>query len=164
MKRRFDFRLERVARIRELQEHVARAERASAENLARAAEARRDQARSVLRRSRAWLGEILGGRCNPRLVLSSQVAMDLELKRLARAHETARTLRSQAERAAAVHRARRSAARALEELRERARARHGEALQREENSALDEAALRSRGKKEADSRLPPPRTDHGDAS
>src|SRR6185503_12078081 len=41
MKRRFEFRLARVQRVRDMEERVARAERAQAEALARAAEASR---------------------------------------------------------------------------------------------------------------------------
>lgn len=154
MKRRFEFRLERVGRVRDVEERIARSERAQAEGLARAAEASRDQARSVLEQSRAHLYSILSGALNPREVLSFQRAMDGELSSLRRRVESARTLRTQAERMAAAHREKKSAARALEELRERARLRHGAELEKLENAVLDEVAQRvaRTGKDESDSR------------
>jgi len=162
MKRRFDFKLERVAKIRAVEERVARAERISAEMLARAAEARRDQARAVLQHSRAWLGEILAGRVDARGVLQAHRALDLEVERLRRTSESARTVRTQAERMADAHRARKSAARALEELRARARARHREDLEKADNAALDEVAQRLRAR-ETPSRTGRPESDLGSA-
>jgi len=140
MKRRFEFRLERVRHVRELEERVARAERASAEELARAAEASRDRARATLERSRAELAGLLSGRLDPRSVLGAQRALDSELVRLRRAVESARTARMQAERLASAHRERQKAARALAELKERARVRHALELGKEENAQLDEVA------------------------
>ena len=155
MKRRFEFRLERVARVRELEERVARAERASAESLARAAEASRDRARSVLGRSRAWLTAALRRTVEPRSVLQAHRALDAEVERLGREVESARNLRTQAERLAAAHLERRSAARALEELRKRERTRHGTLLAAADNAVLDEvAAQRAREGREAPSREP----------
>ena len=97
MKRRFEFRLERVRRVRDLEERVARSERAQAEALARAAEASRDHARGVLEESRAHLRAILSGHVEPRDVLAYQRALDGELTSLRRRVESARTLRTQAE-------------------------------------------------------------------
>lgn len=142
MKRRFDFRLERVRRVRDLEERVVRAERAQAESLARAAEASRDEARSVLEESRAWLRSILTGALEPARVLSSQRALDDGLAALRRRVETARTLRTQAERMASLQRERKSVVRALDELRERARRRHAAALEQGDNATLDEVAQR----------------------
>jgi len=156
VKRRFDFRLERVRRVRDLEERVARAERAQAEALARAAETSRDEARSVLERSRAYLRSILDGALDPARVLHSQRALDGELAALRRRVESARTLRTQAERLAAAHREKRSAARALEELRERARQRHAAELEREDNAVLDEVAQRLAGKADEGARAEPP--------
>lgn len=154
MKRRFEFRLERVRRIRELEERVARAERASAEGLARAAETSRDEARAVLERSRAHLRELLRGPLeplDPREVQHVHRALDHILHHLRRRVESARTLRTQAERMADAHLERRNAARALEELKERARARHAAELLRAENAALDEAAQRLAGTRNRES-------------
>jgi len=142
MKRRFEFRLERVRAVRDMEERVARSERAQAEALARAAEASRDEARAVLEQSRAHLRSLLAGALDPRAVLAAQRALDGELADLRRRIESARTLRMQAERMAVAHRERKSAARALEELRERARLRHGAELEKRDNAALDEVAQR----------------------
>ena len=178
MKRRFDFRLERVRRVRDMEERVVRAERAQAETLARAAETSRDEARDVLEQSRAYLRSILAGTLDPTLVMASQRALDGELASLRRRVESARTLRTQAERVAVVHRERKNAARALEELRQRARARHEAELQKNDNAILDEAgqrlgeaerrAERLRGadverdvKAEGPSRSDAPAADHG---
>jgi len=145
MKRRFDFRLQRVERVRAIEEQVARAERATAESQARAAEARRDEARSVLERSRTWLADFLLGRFAPTDALVAQRALDGEQRRLQRTVEGARTARAQAERLAQAHKTARSAMRALEELRARALERHRAALERLDNAALDEiAAQRTR--------------------
>lgn len=174
MKRRFEFRLARVQRVREMEERVARAERAQAEALARVAEASRDQARAVLEESRAHLRALLEaaareGALEPRDVLTAQRALDGELADLRRRVETARTQRQQATHMAAVHRERKSAARALEELRERARLRHAAELEKLENAALDEVAQRlaaaarraQSGKEESASRSGAPAADQG---
>jgi hypothetical protein len=174
VKRRFEFRLARVQRVRDLEERVARAERAQAEALARAAEASRDQARAVLEQSRATLRALLlsssgGSALEPRDVLTAHGALDGELADLRRRVESARTQRLQATHVAAVHRERKSAARALEELRERARLRHAAELEKHENAALDEVAQRlaaaarraQDGKEESASRSDGPVADQG---
>jgi len=168
MKRRFEFRLQRVARVRELEERLARSERAAAEALARAAETRRDRARVVLQRSRAWLRELLLEKTDPRSVLLSQRALDSELRALERAVESSRTLRTQAEKLAAAHRTKKSAARALEELRTRALERHRSTLEQADNALLDETAQRGRApawkrerKRETDSRSTGQASDEG---
>lgn len=145
MKRKFEFRLERVRRVRDIEERVARAERARAEGLARAAESSRDQARDVLAQSRASLQKILTGSIDPRTVLSSQRVLDGELTELRRRVESARTLRIQAERIAGHHSARKSAARALEELAGRARERHAAAIQAHDGAIMDEVAQQRAG-------------------
>lgn len=142
MKRRFEFRLERVRRVRELEERVARSERARAESVARAAEASRDQAREVLERSRAWLRALLAAGGDPRRAAPAERTSAGELADLRKKLELARTQRLQAERMAALHHERKGAARALEELRERARTRHAAELERHENAQLDELAQR----------------------
>jgi hypothetical protein len=143
-----------VRAVRELEEQVARAERAQAEGLARAAEASRDKAREVLERSRAHLRSLLTGTLDPRGLLGAQRAIDGELADLRRKLETARTQRTQAERLASAHNERRSAARALEELEHKARLQHHEELARHDNQELDEVAQRHS--------LPAPRDDGED--
>ncbi|HEX6883727.1 MAG TPA: hypothetical protein VF530_10120 [Planctomycetota bacterium] len=154
MKRRFEFRLERVRRVRDLEERVARSERARAESVARAAEASRDQARSVLERSRAWLRELLEAGGDPRGATLAERTSAGELTDLRKKLELARTQRLQAERMAALHREKKGAARALEELRERERTRHAAELEKLENARLDEIAQR-RARPEAE-RAPTP--------
>jgi hypothetical protein len=149
MKRRFEFRLSRVRAVRELEERVARSERAHAENLARAAEASRDQARVVLEHSREHLRSLLAGAFDPRKLVTAQRALDGELADLRRKLETARTQRLQAERLASAHRERLSAARALEELEHKARAAHQAELDRHDNQVLDEVAQRIVGEARA---------------
>ncbi len=149
MKRRFEFRLERVSRVRSLEERVARAERAAAEHLARVAEARAARARDGVADSRAWIRERLRETVHPRAVLRWHRLLDREQHALARAFEAARSTRTQAERAAAAHGERKSRARALEELRARARERHRAELEKSDNALLDEASLRSRGRRAA---------------
>lgn len=170
MKRRFEFRLARVQRVRDVEERVARAERAQAEALARAAEASRDQARAVLEQSRATLRALLEGALEPRDVLTAQRALDGELADLRRRVESARTQRLQATHMAAAHRERKGAARALEELRERARLHHAAELEKHDNAALDEVAQRqaaaarrepAHGKEESASRSDAPVADQG---
>lgn len=178
MKRRFQFRLERVRRVRDIQERVARAERARAESLARAAETSRDEARDVLEQSRARLRAILAGSIEPAAVLHSQRALDAELAQLRRRVESARTQRIQAERMASAHRTRESALRALEELKDRSRQRHVGELEKRDNAELDEVASQrsaraaqgerhaARGhttswKQEGASRSDPSAADHG---
>lgn len=176
MKRRFEFRLERVRRVRDIEERVARSERVHAEALARAAETSRDQARAVLQQSRAHLQTILEGSVDPRSVLHSQRVMDAELVQLRRKIESARTLRTQAERMASAHRERESAVRALEELKGRSRHRHTTEVEKEDNAELDEiasqrsssaalvrrrAARSSDGKEESPSRSSAVATDQG---
>ena len=145
MKRRFEFRLERVRRVRDIEERVARAERARTESQARQAEDRRDEARALLVRSRSELGTRLARAVEVRAVLASQRALDGLLVGLRRRAETARTARLQAERSAALHGERKSAARALEELRERARRRHLAEVEKADNATLDEVAQRVAG-------------------
>ena len=141
MKRRFEFRLERVRRVRVLEEEVARAERSAAEHAAREAETRRDQARERIARSRALLAGVLTARSiDARSILLSHRALDSELRALERGVESARTARERAERFAAHHREKKTAARALEELRKRALVAHREGLEKAANQELDEAA------------------------
>jgi len=173
MKRRFEFRLQRVLRVRDLEERVVRAQRAQAEGAARAAEERLEETRGGLARSRGLLRGLLASGPRPESLLVLQRALDGELGALRRRTESVRTLRIQAERMAQVHRERKSAARALEELRQRARVRHASAVTKAENQELDEIAQRrarpAGGKAEAASRSggtptdqaagPPPPTD-----
>jgi hypothetical protein len=159
MKRRFEFRLERLRRVRALEEGVARAERARAELEARSAEARADGLRARLVQDRAWVRSAQEDSPPAARLLPAFRALDATSARLRERAEAARALRQAAERAAEEHRSRKTAARALDELSARARALHMAELARTEQATLDEVAQRSAttratdGKAEGDSSL-----------
>jgi hypothetical protein len=178
VKRRFEFRLERLRRVRDIEERLARGERAGSEGLARNAEDLRDRARSALDNSRDELQRMLEGPIDPGQVVLMNNLLDAELVIQRRLIESARTLRTQAERMAEAHRERRGAALALDELRDRARTRHLAELTKDDNATQDEVAqrmnqLRRRAdgeaasdKPESDSRTdtgPADQTDPGDS-
>lgn len=140
MKRRFEFRLRRVARVRAIEERLAREERAAAELAARAAEKAREDAREALQAARLQLARGLAGTVDPRLVISAHRLVDDHQRRLGERTGRAAGERRLADAAAEVHRERKAAAQAMERLEERAAARHREALTREENSQMDEVA------------------------
>jgi len=161
MKRRFEFRLERLRRVRALEESVARAERARAESEARGAEARADELRTRLAGDRAWVRTAQEESAPAARLLAAHRTLDTSASRLRTRVEAARALRTTAERAAEEHRRRKTAARALDELRARARGLHLSGLAREEQAVLDEVAQRTAsaragaapGKAEGDSSL-----------
>lgn len=162
MKRRFEFRLERLRRVRSIEEHVARAERARAEGEARAAEARAEAVRTHLEQDRAWVRARLEESALAPLS-GAHRTLDATGRLLGRRLESARTLRESARQAAEEHRARQIAARALDELRTRARQEHLALLAQEEQAVLDEVAQRragaTDGKAEGRSSRPAPATD-----
>jgi len=162
MKRRFEFRLERLRRVRALEEHVARAERARNESEARVAEARAEEVRARLAQDHAWVRERLGESALASLPAAHR-SLDSTARTLSRRLETARARRASAERSAEEHRARKIAARALDELRSKAHHQHQTLLSQVEQAQLDEVALRrsgaSRGKAEGDSSRPRLATD-----
>lgn len=162
MKRRFEFRLERLRRVRALEEYVARAERAQAEGEARAAETRAEAVRAKLTQDRAWVRERLEESALAPLG-SAHRTLDTTARLLGQRAEAARAARAVAARAAEEHRARKVAARALDELRVRARQEHLALLAQVEQAQMDEIALRrastTRGKAEGDSSAPAPATD-----
>lgn len=162
MKRRFEFRLERLRRVRALEEHVARAERARAEGEARTAEARADALRAKLTQDRAWVRERLAESALAPLS-SAHRTLDTTGRLLGLRAEAALAARAAALRAAEEHRTRKVAARALDELRARARLEHLALLAQDEQAQMDEIALRrastARGKAEGDSSAPAPATD-----
>jgi hypothetical protein len=159
MKRRFEFRLERLVRVRALEESVARAERARAENEARAAEARADELRTRLAQDQAFVRTALTDSTPAARLLGAHRALDATAVQLRARAESARLSRQAAERAAAEHHQRKTAARALDELRTRALGEHAAELAKEEQALLDEVAQRTGparprardGKVEADS-------------
>lgn len=165
MKRRFEFRLRRVARVRDIEERLAREKRAVAEVRAREAETAREQARDALRAARLELARHLAGTVDPRAVLSAHRLIDDHQRLLGERTVQAAAQRRTADAAAGVHRERKAASQAMEKLHDRARDRHHEALAREENAEMDEiasvrahrrgAASRDPEKKEGPSRSAP---------
>jgi len=139
MKRRFDFRLARVLRVRELEEREARLVWGRAEQEAR-------QAEGVVRTARAGLTELraalTAARTSSELSrlpwLESQV--DGRAEALAACLEEARTLRQRAERLAAGWREAEGRRRALVELEARGRSAHRMALAAADQRELDERA------------------------
>lgn len=145
MKRRFEFRLRRVARVRDIEERLAREERAVAEVRAREAESVREQARDALHAARLELARYLAGTVDARAVLSAHRLIDDHQRLLGERTEAAAAERRTADAAAEVHRERKAASQAMEKLRDRARDRHQDALAREENAEMDEiASVRAR--------------------
>jgi len=162
MKRRFEFRLERLRRVRALEEHVARAERARTEAEAHGAEARAEAVRTHLASDRAWVRTRLEESALAPLSAARRT-LDTTAQLLSRRIAAAQAARQVAARAAEEHRTRKIAARALDELRQRARLQHLAGLAQDEQAQMDEIALRRasarRGKAEGASSAPPPATD-----
>jgi len=143
MKRRFEFRLARVRRVRELEERVARGVWSVAERAARTAEDELEERRRAVQAAREELlasARDEGGALRPGAVVQGHRAIEVLLGGVHRHRELARTARDQAERLAEAWRRRRVDRRALEQLEERARARHRAEVERLENAALDERA------------------------
>jgi flagellar export protein FliJ len=139
--KRFRFRLERVQRVRVIEEEVARAALQAAEAQAREAAARVEGALADIEGARAELRALVGGgTVDPAAVLWRQSLIDGLRRRL----EVARRHADQLERKAARERELwQHAARereALERLAERRRADHLVAAERRANIELDEIA------------------------
>jgi len=139
---RFRFRLDRVRRVRALEEELARAAWREAEGAAAGAEA----ALGALVRERhaatlALRDRIADPRLQPLAVLAEQRGLEGLERALRAGRERARTLRFQAERARAAWSRRRVDVRALERWRERLFGEHLEREGRREARELDEAAL-----------------------
>lgn len=151
---RFRFRLERLARLRALEERVARAAWGAAEQGAREAEAAADEVRRTLAEGRAALGlELARGPLEPRAVLAEQHVLVVLGRRLAQRRQDALTRRGQAERQAEAWRERRARSEALERLGARARAEHARTSERRAASEQDERAL---ARFQQEERLPAP--------
>jgi flagellar FliJ protein len=149
--KRFRFRLERVQRVRVIEEEVARAVLQAAEARAQEAESRARAAQAEIEAARTELRALLGGGAvDPTAVLWRQQLLD----GLRRRQDVARREAAQLERKAARERELwQLAARereALERLEQRRRADHAVEAERRANLELDEiagvrAAARRRG-------------------
>jgi flagellar export protein FliJ len=139
---RFRFELERLERVRRIQEEVERARWLEAETRVRAAEAelaRLDAGAAGVRR------ELAAAQARPRIDVAGALRAQAELERLAglrrRLEERLRTLRFQAERLRAPWTERKREVSALERLEQRRRAAWRRERERLEARALDEVAL-----------------------
>jgi len=154
MKRRFDFRLARVLRVRELAERAARAEWGRAQSEVRAAADRRDAARAGLAAARSDVARgLASGPLAPERALVDQRALDAQLTALQLAGETLLTRQAQAQAQQAVWAEREQERRALDELQVRARKRHHADLRAAENAEMDEiAGLRDTRRRQLEAR------------
>lgn len=151
MKRRFDFRLARVLRVRRVEARIASASFALAERAAREAELRRDEVLADVGRAQSELRDMLApgpdrppsdrrdpDRIVPRVALIAHEQISRQLALLRSRMEDALTARARAERMAMDWRARDAARRALERLEERQRSAHLRCLERSDEKAIDE--------------------------
>ncbi|MCZ6596398.1 MAG: hypothetical protein O7B99_02035 [Planctomycetota bacterium] len=148
MKRRFRFPLERLKRVRAIEERVARSVWARAESTAAEAEREQTLLRETLDGARADVVRLAGGgtprgrgvTLRPDEVIVHQRVVDSLLDALRVRQERALTLRSQASSLAAAWRERESDRRVLVELERRQRERHRRELERADGREMDEIA------------------------
>ena len=158
---KFRFRLDRLRRVRTIEERAARAAWATAERDARAAETALDEHRSVVDRARADALSPIGGTLDPRGAEIARGTIDGLLHGLLGRKEAMLTARGQASRLADAWRGREASRRALEELKKRHQARHRREEERIEAQAMDEVALARRKHPESDSSPARPAADEG---
>ncbi len=141
MKRRFEFRLARLARVRSVLEETARSEWSQAEGTAREAETEwSTSADARARAQRDLASNLAGGSVDPRAVLQAQEAID-QLGALERTkREQAQTKRWQASRFQEAWQEREQDRQAIEKLEERDRQRHRATLEQVAQAELDEVA------------------------
>jgi len=146
VKRRFDFRLQRVLALRELEEKGARIALGEGEVATREAEEVRADARSTLHSERTLLGERLGnapmGPAELKHLVRSQAALDLRGHHLRGLGEMVKTRRERADRLASAWREREAARRGLDELRGRGLSEHRREIERDDAKEMDEGAQR----------------------
>jgi flagellar export protein FliJ len=140
--KRFQFRLARLAKVRELQEEIARAEWQAAEDLALRAELRVTELLELVAETNAALRELQG---SPDLssgeVLALQDLLERVLFTLEGARRQAAELRAAAEHAREPWTALRVEIEGLARLEGRAREQHRTEVTRAENAELDQIAL-----------------------
>lgn len=140
--KRFQFRLARLAKVRELQEEIARAEWQAAEDLANRAEARVFELFTLVGETNAALRELQGSTelCSAE-VLALQDLLERVVRTLADARRQAAELRAAAERAREPWTALRIEIEGLSRLELRARDQHRSEINRAEIAELDQIAL-----------------------
>lgn len=141
MKRAFRFRLARVLRVREVFEEQARAELTAALSALAFAEARCAHLRAEIARGQeAQLQSQSGGSLDVRALLARERALEMLDLELGTAHVAEAEARHFADEQRAVWQVRRGESRALEQLAERQKTRHGMEVSRLDNADLDEVA------------------------
>lgn len=156
---RFRFRLERVKRVRSIEERVARAAWSEAERAAREAEQALAAARAEVDLARAGVAGSAAGRLAGSSAETERRAVDALLLFLARRKERALTARGQASRLADAWRARERDRRGLAELEERQRADRRLEDERRAGRIMDEVALGRLRRRESDSSRRPEAAD-----
>lgn len=147
MKRRFDFRLRRLLRVRDIEENLARSEWAEREGVANAADEASEQAAEAVSQARADIvrGAESEGPISPAWLDAAHGAVDGLSALLRKKRETSASLRSQADAARDHWREIDARRRGLVELEARARIQHRIELERTDNTEMDEiASARSR--------------------
>jgi flagellar export protein FliJ len=138
---RFKFRLERVQRVREVEEDLAKARFAGADGLARAAEARALALSSALKAAQGQLRQLQSTpTIDLALVLAAHQALESLGLGVRAAEERAKSARATAEIERQAWIQRRQAVQSLERLEVRSRAVFAEEQERVERITLDEAA------------------------
>ena len=138
---RFSFRLERVLRVRAIEEAAAKADWAAAVYAVHNAEEAEQRAREQVATAESDLALRLGsGRVDARSVMASQHLLDGLRRRAVEAGAAIGALRAEAEERRATWAAARREKRALERLRERALTRHRTDVERREANERDELA------------------------
>jgi len=159
MRRRFDFRLARVLRIRELEERIARVQWGEAQAEANEAAAAREARRDELKAARDELARLLGGEAgpepeaprpsiDPRAVTLSHEIIDQRVGAVRRADEEMLTRQAQADRLARSWGEKDARRKSLERLEERDRQDHLRELERGDTKEADERMSR-RGEENA---------------
>jgi flagellar export protein FliJ len=138
---RFRFALERLKRVRAVEERIARAALANAERAARAAEDAVVDHRRIVDAGRAAAAGAADGPLLARSAELDRRALDHLLRVLVARREAWLSTRGQADRLGDAWRARERDRRALEELEGRLKTRFRREAERAEAAALDEVAL-----------------------
>ncbi|QDU70030.1 hypothetical protein [Engelhardtia mirabilis] len=140
MKRRFQFRLERLAQVRELEERIARAKWGEAEAIAAQAAAHVVTLETTLQRAREELRNLQSlGELDAAAALSCERPIETLKAHLAAARALHAEQRAAAERERGAWAERERARRALERLEDKAKAIHTKAIAAADQAEADDA-------------------------
>lgn len=141
----FRFRLARLGRVRQIEEHRAREQWLAAEEIAHNHEQVLNHRRSALEAAEAELRERHADtQVDPSRVLLAERGVERALEAVERAAEHAEASRNHAEAQRAVWSERRADVRALEKLEEKRRAEHKAEAERVEARRLEEISLQAK--------------------